>query len=168
MPALDVVADRFRHWYRYERDAHEKVWASLDTVPPENRHGSDYQRALDLFAHMIAARELWLHRIGVEPNSPATLERSGVTRRELQADIERVETKWTQYLDRVDGKELERVFRYRSTEGDNFSNQVEEILAQLSGHSWYHRGQIAMLIQQCDGRPAITDYVFWCRRPVSQ
>jgi uncharacterized damage-inducible protein DinB len=167
MHPLDPLADRFRRWYVYECDAHEKVWASLDSVPPENRQSAEFQQALDLFAHLMTARELWLHRLGHLPQAPASLARTGVTRRELQAQIERIETLWTHYLDRLDGKELERVFRYRSTEGDHYSNAIEEILAQLYGHSWYHRGQIAMLVKRCDGTPAAADYVFWCRKPIS-
>jgi uncharacterized damage-inducible protein DinB len=167
MHPLEPLADRFRRWYAYECDAHEKVWASFDSVPPENRHSEAFQQSLDLFAHMLTARELWLHRFGHLSEAPVSLTRSGVTRRELQTQIERIETLWQRYLDRLDGKELERIFRYRSTEGDHYSNAVEEILAQLFGHSSYHRGQIAMLIKHCGGTPAVTDYVFWCRRPIS-
>ena len=166
MHPLDPLTDRFRRWYAYECDAHEKVWASLDSVPPENRQEAEFQQALDLFAHMLSARELWLHRFGVLPAAPASLISGGVTRRELQVQIERIETVWRQYFDRLDGRELERIFRYRSTEGAAYSNTVEEILAQLYGHSWYHRGQIASLIKRCGGTPAATDYVFWCRKRI--
>lgn len=44
---------------------------------------------------------------------------------------------------------------------------VEDILTQLFGHSWYHRGQIALLVRACGGQPAETDFVFWTREPVS-
>jgi uncharacterized damage-inducible protein DinB len=43
---------------------------------------------------------------------------------------------------------------------------VEDILTQLFGHSSYHRGQVALLIRDLGGEPAVTDYVFWVREPV--
>jgi len=36
----------------------------------------------------------------------------------------------------------------------------------LFGHSWYHRGQIAMLLRSIGAEPAVTDIVFWARQPV--
>jgi uncharacterized damage-inducible protein DinB len=43
---------------------------------------------------------------------------------------------------------------------------VEDILAQLFGHSWYHRGQIAMLVRTAGDEPAVTDLIYWCRKDV--
>jgi uncharacterized damage-inducible protein DinB len=40
---------------------------------------------------------------------------------------------------------------------------LADILAQLFGHSWYHRGQIAMLVRAAGGEPAVTDRIDWCR-----
>ena len=40
------------------------------------------------------------------------------------------------------------------------------ILTQLYGHSLYHRGQIAMLVKQAGGQPAMTDFVYWCREKI--
>jgi uncharacterized damage-inducible protein DinB len=73
---------------------------------------------------------------------------------------------WDDYLAGLDDTELARVFEYRALEGDRFRNRVEDILTQLFGHSWYHRGQVAALIRELGGEPAATDYVFWVREPV--
>jgi uncharacterized damage-inducible protein DinB len=66
----------------------------------------------------------------------------------------------------VDDDELTREFEYQSLDAGRFRNRIEDILAQLFGHSSYHRGQIAMLVRAAGGQPAITDLVFWCRQPV--
>jgi uncharacterized damage-inducible protein DinB len=55
---------------------------------------------------------------------------------------------------------------YQSLDSGRFRNRVEEVLTQLFGHSWYHRGQIAMLVRAAGGEPAVTDFIFWCREPV--
>jgi len=43
---------------------------------------------------------------------------------------------------------------------------VEDILAQLFGHSWYHRGQIALLVRSIGAEPAATDFVYWTREAI--
>jgi uncharacterized damage-inducible protein DinB len=56
--------------------------------------------------------------------------------------------------------------RLPDRDAGRFRNPVEEILTQLFGHSWYHRGQIAVLVRAAGGTPAITDLIYWCRQPV--
>lgn len=34
-------------------------------------------------------------------------------------------------------------------------------------HSSYHRGQIALLLRSAGAEPAVTDFLFWTREPVS-
>jgi len=161
-----TLAQRFRRWYAYEIDANERVWESLDSVPPEARTGEAYQGVLDLFAHMIAARQMWLHRMGAIEEGPASLFPRNTRRRELHAQLEAVQKQWMGYLERVDDAELARVFHYQAVEGGAFESTVEDTLTQLFGHGWYHRGQIATRLRLCGGTPASTDFVFWARRPV--
>src|SRR5436309_2743490 len=73
---------------------------------------------------------------------------------------------WSDYLAGADDAELARVFEYQSLDAGRFRNRVEDILAQLFGHSWYHRGQIAVLVRAAGGQPAVTDFVYWSREPV--
>ena len=53
------LADRYRRWYDYEQSSHEKVLASLEAVPVSSRSAVWFQKAVDLFGHMMAARHLW-------------------------------------------------------------------------------------------------------------
>jgi uncharacterized damage-inducible protein DinB len=55
------------------------------------------------------------------------------------------------------------VFEYQSLDAGRFRNTIADVLAQLYGHSWYHRGQIAMLVRTAGGQPAVTDLIYWCR-----
>ena len=61
-----------------------------------------------------------------------------------------------------------REVHYQSLDGKRFRNTVEDILAQLFGHSWYHRGQIASRIKAIGGTPAVTDLVFWSRELIEE
>jgi uncharacterized damage-inducible protein DinB len=161
------LIDRYRRWFVYERDAHAKVLASFETVPTDRRGSAEFLRAVSLLGHIVAARRMWLSRFEVIPTPPGTLllEDPGLDR--VVAWLGEVESLWTDYLARLDDAELGRDFEYQSLDAGRFRNRVEEVLDQLFGHSWYHRGQIAMLVRAAGGTPAATDLIYWCRTPVA-
>ena len=162
----DTIA-RYRRWFEYEKDAHAKVVRSLETVPPDRRAAPEFRRAVAILAHVAADRRMWLGRLGVVPLSAAPLFPEGAELTQIAEELQAVEARWAEYLGRLTDEDLGRVFEYQSLDAGRFRNRVEDILAQLFGHSWYHRGQIAMLVRAAGGEPAVTDLIFWCREPVS-
>lgn len=163
------LADRFRRWFEYETDVHGKVVESLRTVPEEKRFQAPYQKAVDLLAHIAAARLLWLYRFGVlesGPDSGEELFPRGTALDDVELRLKAMHATWSDYLRGLDDDALEQSFEYRSIEGNRYRNTVEEILTQLFGHSWYHRGQIASIVRSLGGEPAVTDFVYWSRERV--
>lgn len=164
------LIDRYRSWFEYEAEAHAKTLAALDSVPESGRDDS-YQRALDLFAHLMACRRLWLFRIGAAGTGPQAIDEifpAGNTRQGLDLLLAEMISDWLPYLSTLDHAELGRRFDYATTEGERFTNSVEEILTQLFGHAWHHRGQIMSIVRGCGGQPQATDFVFWTRRRVDE
>lgn len=159
------LAGQYRQWFEYEKDSHRKVLASLMGVPAASRASAAFQKAADLVAHIVAARMLWLYRFGVAPRGPNDLFPRNVPFDALPSQLQEMESGWDAYLAALDDAEAEREFTYRSLEGEWFHNRVADILTQLFGHSWYHRGQVAALVRSLGCEPAATDYVFWSRRP---
>ena len=160
------LAGRFQRWFEYERDAHEKVLHSLESVPADRQAHPEFERALAILAHVAAARRLWLVRLGVLPGPQGTLSPENLTLAEAADLLQSVHGPWAEFLARVTDEELGRVVEYQSLDAGRFRNRVEDVLAQLFGHSWYHRGQIAMLIRAAGGEPAVTDLIYWCREGV--
>ena len=160
--------ERYRRWYTYEKDVHAKVLASLDTVPEDRRTSPEFGKAVALLAHMVAARKLWLYRMGGSPDSPKDIFFESPSLEWVQDALAGMEAAWSTYLDRLTDTDLERVFEYKALDGGGYENTVVDVLTQLFGHSWYHRGQIAMLIRNLGGTPAVTDFVFWCREPTPE
>jgi uncharacterized damage-inducible protein DinB len=156
-------AERYRRWFDYEIDSHAKVLASLNSVPPQNRSAPTFKKAVDLLAHIVAGRLLWLFRLGGAREAPRDLFQQGFPFEELVPRIQEMETLWASYLARLDDAEVARTFEYRTTEGTSFRNKVEDVLTQMYGHSLYHRGQIASLVRASGGEPAKTDFIFWTR-----
>lgn len=162
------MIDRFRRWFEYEKDAHAKTLASLETVPAQRRSEEGYHKALTFFAHMMAARRLWLYRFGAYPEAPTVFFPNDMALADLHEQLAHVNEIWTNYLSRLDDEQISKPFEYRSLDGNPFRNVIEDILTQLFGHSWYHRGQIAFIVRTLGGTPAITDFVFWTREALGK
>lgn len=156
----------FRRWYEYEVDSHAKVMASLAAIPVSQRSSDAYRKALGLMGHIMAARKLWLYRFGVASEAPREFFPQDVSLAEIESRIAAVQAEWVQFLDGLTADDLDRVFEYRALDGGRFRNRIEDILAQLFGHSSYHRGQVAQLVRALDGTPAITDFVYWTREAI--
>lgn len=160
------LVDRYRRWFEYEKDVHKQVLDSLQLVRPELQQTDGFKKAVELFAHILAARSMWLYRFEVSAE-PAELFPKSVELGTLSRLMEHTHAIWSDYLKGLNDGELARVFEYQSYEGKRFRGSIEDILTQLFGHSWYHRGQIAMLLRSIGAEPAVTDFVFWSREPVS-
>jgi uncharacterized damage-inducible protein DinB len=160
-----TLVDQFRRWFEYEKDSHRKVLESLETVPEDGRASEPYRKALNLVAHLVAARRIWLHRLDPKFERPAAIFPTGAARAGLLADFEAMERDWAGYFGPLTDADLERVFTYPTTEGDWYRTGLADILTQLYGHSHYHRGQIGSLVRAAGGEPARTDFISWVREP---
>lgn len=151
----------WRRYFEYEVDAHRKVFASLEAVPAGKREAGGFRKAVELMAHVVSARLMWLHRFGAVEASPGGFFPKGETLEDVVARCGRMEEAWKRYLERLTEAELGRVFDYVATDGKPYRKRVEDILTQLFFHSGYHRGQVALLLRQLGEEPAVTDFVFW-------
>ena len=158
-------AEKYRRWFAYEKDSDAKVLASLQAVADPLRVMPQYQKAVDLLAHLVAARNMWLYRLGHGSKPPELfpLETPLANLPKLLAEMENA---WSSYFESLTDEEIERVFEYQSYDGPRFRNTVDDVLTQLYGHSLYHRGQIAMILRSIGAEPAATDFIYWTREPL--
>jgi uncharacterized damage-inducible protein DinB len=159
------MVENYRRWFSYERNAHALVLESLQGVESAQRSSLSFQRAIDLLAHIAAARRMWLFRFGVLTENTELFPKD-VPFESLPDLLREMEKLWAEYLDQLTDSDLGRVFEYTSYEGKRFRNSIGDILTQLFGHSWYHRGQIAALVRSMGAEPAVTDFVYWAREAV--
>lgn len=155
----------YRRWFEYEQDSNAKVVASLQAVPEDLRSSAAFQKAVDLMAHLVAARSMWLYRLG-SGNAPADLFPTQTLLSELPQLIADMHTAWSNYFAKLIDERLARSFEYQSYDGPRFRNTIEDVLTQLYGHSLYHRGQIAMILRSIGAEPAVTDFIYWTREPL--
>lgn len=153
------VINHYREMLRYETWANARVIESLETIPPEQRHGRVYDRAMSLLAHNALARQVWLWRIhGTSYENPPDW--FPVTSLESQRKAcEEADRTWEMFIDSLDDAALDREVRYAASSGDRFSSTLRDILVHVFNHSTYHRGQLARLITECGGRRVPTDFI---------
>ena len=157
-----MKAEQYRRWFEYEKDSDAKVLASLQAVADPLRGLPQFQKAIDLLAHLVAARNMWLYRLG-QGNQPVELFPLEMPLTDLPTLLDEMESAWSSYFEKLTDEQIEREFEYQSYEGLRFRNTVDDVLTQLFGHSLYHRGQIAMILRSIGAEPAPTDFIYWSR-----
>ncbi len=154
---------RFRRWYDYERDCNAKVMAMLESVPAGGRSSEAFVRALDKAAHVQAARLMWLHRLGACAEGPESLFPEGASLGDLAAMTAGAERNWVAYLGSLTEADVLADVEWIGVEDKRYRHPLIDLLTQLFGHAWYHRGQIATLVKEAGGTPVNTDFVYWDR-----
>ncbi len=155
-------AERFRTWYAHERHANAQALAMLRSVPEEARASPGFARAVGKMAHLIAARHHWLASLGEVSDRPASWF-PATPLEQLPALLAAIEDRWTRYLDGLTDERIEAECTLLAESGSRWRWRLIDLLTQLHGHAWYHRGQIATLVHDLGGKPEDSDYIFWNR-----
>ena len=108
---MKSLADRFRRWYDYERDCNAKSLAMLTSVPAEKRSTPEFQKAVGRMAHLVAARQRWLHRLGHWPQPLAAFPSASLD--ELPKLVADTEAAWVAYLSNLTDADLAGEFEYK-------------------------------------------------------
>jgi uncharacterized damage-inducible protein DinB len=156
-----TIVERFQTWYEAERDANEKMLTMLESVPEDHRSDPKFKKAVDLAAHLAACRENWLSRFLEEGKDPFALFPANVPLEKLRPMFAAAEAKWIAYLEAMTEEELARDFEFKGRDGNHYRWNVEGQTVSLVGHAYYHRGQIALLVDELGGKTVDTDYLFW-------
>jgi len=136
----------------------------LWTVPEVRHETTAFRRAVDLMDHLQAERLMWLHRLGAWPTPISQLFPTGISLHQLADKVAVTEDAWVRFLEDLDDEDLSQSLQWDGlTIEGTWRWTVEGILTQAHGHAWYHRGQIALLIEQLGGEAVETDFIAWDR-----
>jgi uncharacterized damage-inducible protein DinB len=150
-----MLKDHFIHLFKYSDWANRNCTESVLKLKNKN------SKAEELLSHIISAQEVWLNRvlgrdIIIDPWKQQSAE-------ELIPKSTSKTAEWINFLEGLHENDFERRVEYKNTKGDKFTNKIKDILIHVINHSTYHRAQIASLIRQAGGEPAITDYIVYQR-----
>ena len=124
---------------------------------------SSFGSVRDTLAHIYGAEYIWNERIqGRSPSGlPAGTEFPDVA--SVRSKLEEMDRQFLDYASRVTQQDLDRVMRYKSTDGKEFSNPLWQTLQHLANHSTYHRGQVVTMLRQLGVKPVSTDMIGFYR-----
>ncbi|MBI1332641.1 MAG: hypothetical protein GC165_07150 [Armatimonadetes bacterium] len=155
------MIDRFRHWYEHEKAANLRMIEMIESVPFERHEDPRFVRAVCLAAHLAACRENWLDRMDSDGENQTDWFVDHFELGGLRPRYQRIERQWTEYLERLKDEDLPKNFEFQGGDGTHYILRIETQLTQLVGHAFYHRGQVALLVDELGGETVDTDYLFW-------
>ncbi len=156
-----LLLEHYRALYEYEKDCNHKMLAMLESVPEERRSDARFQRGVTLAGHLAACRENWLDRMEGEEHRPVAWWDAQCELAPLRPRFAALESRWTDYLARLDEGLLAEYFEFSEGGEERFRLPAEVQIVQLIGHAPYHRGQVALLVDQVGGETVDTDYADW-------
>lgn len=150
-----LIKHHFIHLFQYNS------WATKESIESIQKLDSPSDRIISLVSHVIAAQQIWFNRIVDDKTTLSPWEVYSFD--ECIGKSEEITSRWLNYLEHTSDEGLEKLIHYKNTKGDVFENSVKDILTHVINHSTYHRAQIALLIKEAGGRPAVTDYIVYAR-----
>lgn len=137
-------------------------WANLRSLDSIRNLSGNNERPLKIFSHVLHAEEIWLLRVKqIAPKEQKFWEMLSI---ESCAElIERNKKDWTDYLVPNLPGVLEEKVGYVNSKGIKYENTLREIFTHVINHSSYHRGQVASIVRELGGKPALTDYIVFAR-----
>ncbi|MCW3062460.1 MAG: hypothetical protein JWQ02_4281 [Capsulimonas sp.] len=153
--------DLHRQTYEYEKASNQKMLAMIESVPETSRRDARFQQAVTLAGHLAACRENWLDYMDSDGLHQAAWFDKSCDLATLALRFADLEAGWTGYLARLTEDQMLSNFEFSVEGAGTYSLPTEGQIVQLFGHASYHRGQIALLVDQLGGKTVDTDYIFW-------
>jgi len=148
---VKVMLGYLREMFLFDDWANREALRSLQEMehPPE--------RARKVMAHIVAAELLWMARLQQATQETAVWPEFGLE--DCEGQIAELRQTWEQYLAELADADLDIEIPYTNSKGENYRNEVRDILMHVLMHGVYHRGQIAAAVRDRAGEPAYTDFI---------
>ncbi|MGA9979404.1 MAG: DinB family protein [Candidatus Sulfotelmatobacter sp.] len=154
-----MASDLIRH---FQRQFAYDAWANHEVLAAVRDCHSSAARSLQLFAHIVSAKLLWLERLQGQPQSQPVWPEWGVE--QCEARSVEVGKFWRKYLETLAPGDLSKTASYKNSKGEPWASTVEDVVTHVLLHSAYHRGQIASFMRASGDTPAYTDFIHAVRQ----
>lgn len=157
---MDLI-NHIRRLYDHLFWADQRVLDRLaDTTAP-------VEASARLFAHVLAAEQVWLARLRGEDSSGIEIW-PALSLAECAALARTNRFHYARYLQALTLPELTRTTAYRNSQGVEHRTSVRDILTHVALHGSYHRGQVALSLRAAGGEPVNTDFITFVREEPSR
>jgi uncharacterized damage-inducible protein DinB len=161
-----VTPELLRFMFQYNQWADRRLLdacAALSNEQFTRNLGSSFSSVRDTVVHLYGAEYVWNERF--QGRSPSALI-SGAGFSDLasiRTKLEEMDAYYIDFVSRMTQQDLDRVIRYKSFTGDEFSNPLWQSLHQLTNHASYHRGQVVTMLRQLGVKAVSTDLIMYYR-----
>lgn len=142
----------FSTLFQFNHETNEKF------IDAFSQSGSQTERTIKLFSHVLNAHHIWLQRIKKQEAKWSVWQMQEVSFFQEMNKENYSETK--DFLAQAD---LSDSVPYKNSKGLGFTNTVNDILMHVIIHSAHHRAQIASDWSAKGIKPPVSDYIFWRR-----
>jgi uncharacterized damage-inducible protein DinB len=156
--------ERYRELYEYEMDCNSKMLEMIESVAEANRSDERFQKAVSLAGHLAACRENWLDRMAEDGSNQTEWYDADCSLSGLKERFAVLQERWARYFVELTDEARESDFSFTMRNGERGTIPIEVQIFQLICHAPYHRGQVALLVDQLGGETVDTDYLYWTFR----
>jgi uncharacterized damage-inducible protein DinB len=161
-----VTPELLRFMFQYNQWADRRLLdacAALSNEQFTRNLGSSFSSVRDTLVHLYGAEYVWNERI--QGRSPSALISSAgfPDLVSIRTKLEEMDAYYIDFVSRMTQQDLDRVIRYKSFAGDEFSNPLWQSLHQLTNHASYHRGQVVTMLRQLGVKAVSTDLIMYYR-----
>jgi len=148
-----TTPDSFITMFKYDD------WANDFHAKTLHQHPEPPLGAIRAYAHILAARRIWLARISSESKHQTDLPfEPGLDLTECSSLRDETVRLWLEFLDGLTSGELTRLVTFHDDFNNPYTMVVSAMLTHVLLHSAHHRGQIALLLRMSGKTPGDADF----------
>lgn len=141
----------FRELFAYNFHFNQRILQVLI-----DRHGQVPGKLVSLNCHIVNVHTIWNNKI--LPTNVTTKPWDIFDLKDLkETDDKNFQT--SIYI--LDNFDFDFQIKYTTSNGEEYSNSICDILFQIINHSTYHRGQLATELRLFNIEPLLTDWIFY-------
>ena len=156
-----LMKAHFIKLFNYNRFANDLILkAIIDRQVP--------QKALQLFAHLLTAEQVWFDRCHNLPPKYANAW-FDYTIEECVQLVPECHDQWIIYLNQLTDADLNKIIKYQNFRGDNWEDSLADILTHVINHGTHTRAQVGQQLKFAGAESLpITDYTYYLRSVVNK
>lgn len=152
----------------YHSWANQTLLSAIVNLPDEVQKKdvvSSFSSLYTTVVHMWNAEYIWWQRLKLQERIIGPAETFSGSLKEAQYNILNQNKKWEEWLQAAQDYQLQHVFQYKNSKGEQFKQPVYQMMMHVFNHATYHRGQLVTILRQLDIKkiPA-TDFIVWSRK----
>lgn len=161
-----MTSDEVCLLYAYNAWANHRLLDACVELTPEQFTRdlrSSFPSVRDTLAHILGAEWLWHERFRGRSPSVLPTPSDFPTLGDIRNRWTTVEADLLKFVSSLTPDDLERVYEFRTTQGEVYASPLRQALQHLVNHGSYHRGQVMAFLRQLGAKGVSLDMIRFYR-----